>query len=317
MLRRKTVLAAVGAAVLVGAAAAMAAIAPIKEYTVPLTSEYTIKKIISAGDTVPETSDPTKQYQMVGIPDGLGAHGNPDGTTTVFMNHELPAATLSEPVLGDPINRGAIVSKLTIDANGNVLSGERAYDWVFHENVFHGPASEVGNDTRAFSRFCSGALVGPAEGFDRYIYMTNEEEGTPANSHDGLGGLTVAIVENASTPCRSSAASPGRTRSFSRKRATHGDHVDGRRARRPRSCGREQPALHVRRQETAPRPVRASWPATASTTASCTSSARWMRPRTASSRSRTAPLPGSGWRSPEPSSWTRRSSRPPATPSAR
>ena len=77
MLRRKTVLAAVGAAVLVGAAAATAAIAPIKEYTVPLTPEYTIKKIISVGDTVPETSDPTKQYQMVGIPDGLGAHGEP------------------------------------------------------------------------------------------------------------------------------------------------------------------------------------------------------------------------------------------------
>ena len=197
MLRRKTVLAAVGAAVLVGAAAATAAIAPIKEYTVPLTPEYTIKKIISAGDTVPETSDPTKQYQMVGIPDGLGAHGNPDGTTTVFMNHELPAATLSEPVLGDPLNRGAIVSKLILDANGNVLSGERAYDWVFHENVFHGPAPEVGNDTRPFSRFCSGSLAGPEDGFDRYIYMTNEEEGTAANSHDGLGGLTVAIFDNA------------------------------------------------------------------------------------------------------------------------
>ena len=145
--RKKTVLAAVGAAVLVGAAAATAAIAPIKEYTVPLTPEYTIRKIISVGDTVPETSDPTKQYQMVGIPDGLGAHAQPGrARPRVFMNHELPAATLSEPVLGDPINRGAIVSKLTLDANGNVLSGERAYDWVFHENVFHGPAPEVGND---------------------------------------------------------------------------------------------------------------------------------------------------------------------------
>ena len=43
---------------------------------------------------------------MVGIPDGLGAHGNRDGTTTVFMNHELGVATLSEPVIGDPLNRG-------------------------------------------------------------------------------------------------------------------------------------------------------------------------------------------------------------------
>jgi hypothetical protein len=181
----------------VGAAAAAAAIAPIKEYTVPLTTEYTITKIISVGDTVPETSDPSKQYQMVGIPDGLGAHANPDGTTTVFTNHELTSGTLSEAVLGQPLNRGAFVSKLTLDAEGNVLSGERAYDWIFHENVFHGPAPEVGNATRAFSRFCSGDLAGPEHGFDRFVYLTNEEEGTPANSHDGLGGLAVAIVDNA------------------------------------------------------------------------------------------------------------------------
>ena len=137
---------------------------------------------------MPETSDPTKQYQMVGIPDGLGAHGNPNGTTTVFMNHELPAATLSEPVLGDPLNRGAIVSKLILDRDGDVLSGERAYDWVPRERVPRRRRPRSATDTRPFSRFCSGALVGPAEGFDRYIYMTNEEEGTPANSYDGLGG---------------------------------------------------------------------------------------------------------------------------------
>jgi hypothetical protein len=138
VLRRKVILAAVGVAVLAGAAAATAAIAPIKEYAVPLTSEYSIKKIISSGDTVPETSDPTKQYQMVGIPDGLGAHDNGDGTATVYMNHELTGTTLSEPVLGDPLNGGALVSKLIIDEDGTVVSGERAYDTVYAENVFVG-----------------------------------------------------------------------------------------------------------------------------------------------------------------------------------
>jgi hypothetical protein len=50
--------------------------------------------------------------------------------------------------------------------------------------VFHGPAPAADNDTRPFSRFCSGDLAGPEHGFDRYIYLTNEEEGTPANSHE-------------------------------------------------------------------------------------------------------------------------------------
>ena len=48
----------------------------------------------------------------------------------------------------------------------------------------------------AFSRFCSGSLAGPPQGFDQWIYLTNEEEGTPANTFDGKGGLAVAIVDN-------------------------------------------------------------------------------------------------------------------------
>ena len=89
------------------------------------------------------------------------------------------------------------MSKLIVDRDGNVLSGERAYDLVFNENTLVGPAPVVGNATRPFSRFCSGSLSGPADGFDRWIYFTNEEEGTPANSFDGKGGLTVAIMDNA------------------------------------------------------------------------------------------------------------------------
>jgi hypothetical protein len=83
-----------------------------------------------------------------------------------------------------------------VDGDGTVLSGERAYDTVYNENTLVGPAAAADNTTRPFSRFCSGSLAGPAEGFDRYIYLTNEEEGTPANTFDGLGGLAVAIFDN-------------------------------------------------------------------------------------------------------------------------
>jgi hypothetical protein len=204
-MRKGRVLALVGfaacAAIVVSVTVAGAAIVNTNEYAVPLPgTEYQTKILISAGDTVPETSQPGKQYQVVGIPDGLGAYKE-RGKRVVFMNHELTSGTLSSPVLapGEPQNRGALVSKLIVDREGNVLSGERAYDWVFNENTFVGPAADTsaGNTTRPFSRFCSGELAGPKEhGFDRWIYITNEEEGTPAASFDGLGGLAVAIVDN-------------------------------------------------------------------------------------------------------------------------
>lgn len=196
MAPRKGLLAVVGVLALAGATTAAAVIAPIKEYAVSIVPGYETVKLLSVGDTVPETSQPGKEYQMVGIPDGLGAHGNGDGTAAVYMNHELTGSTLSEPVLSDPLNKGALVSKLIVDEDGTVLLGERAYDTVYNENLFVGPAAAVGNTTRPFSRFCSGSLAGPEDGFDRYIYLTNEEEGTPANTFDTLGGVTVAIFDN-------------------------------------------------------------------------------------------------------------------------
>jgi Bacterial protein of unknown function (DUF839) len=196
-------------AVVVSATVAGAAIDDtVKPYAIGLAG-YETKRLLSAGDTVPETSNPNLQYQMVGIPDGLGAHENPNGTRTIFMNHELspfvfpqpPAGQTpspsSEPLVGRPLTRGALVSKLIVDENGNVLSGDRAYDFMFNENVPHGPAPDESNTTRAFSRFCSGDLAGPEQhGFDRWIYLTNEEDQDPINTFDGKGGLAVAIFDN-------------------------------------------------------------------------------------------------------------------------
>ena len=194
--RKPAALLGVAAVAVLVSAVATAAIADIKRYTVGIDGGYETKRLLSVGDTVPETSNRSKQFKMVGIPDGLGAHRNPNGTKTLFMNHELASTTVSEPVVGDPLNRGTFVSKLILDRAGNVVSGERAYDLVYDGNRFVGPAAAVGNRTRPFSRFCSGSLAGPAEGFDRYIYLTNEEEGTPANTFDGRGGLAVAITDN-------------------------------------------------------------------------------------------------------------------------
>jgi hypothetical protein len=193
--RRKALGGAAAAVVAFAIAAAALAATAVKPYVKPVGTNYQITPLFSAADKVPETSDPSKQYQMVGIPDGLGAHPNADGTSTLFMNHELTQSTVSEPVVGGPQNRGTFVSKWILDADGNPISGERAYDQVFMENTLVGPAAEVGNSTPALARFCSGSLAGAPQGFDRWIYLTNEEENAPA-TFDGKGGLSVAIFDN-------------------------------------------------------------------------------------------------------------------------
>ena len=193
MLKKGLLTAAVAAATL--AAGASAAIDPsVARYAVPLVPEYDTVRLLSVGDTVPETSDPAREYRMVGLPDGLGAHENPDGTVSVYMNHELGSSVVAEPFVGGPASRGSYVSVWRLDTDGNVLSGDRAYDSVYVEETYVGPAADATNATRGFDRFCSGFLVGPEHGFDRYVYLAGEES-DGSSTFDGLGGLSVAIYD--------------------------------------------------------------------------------------------------------------------------
>jgi hypothetical protein len=177
-------------------AGSVSAATAVKPYVVPVGTEYEVRPLFSVDDKVPLLGGaPGRQYRMVGIPDGLGAHPNSDGTHTLYMNHELPNTTLSEPIVGGPRNRGAYVSQFILDADGDPIAGRRAYDWVFREDTLVGPAPDVTNTTRALARFCSGFLAGPEHGFDRWIYLTNEEENSPL-TFDPAGPSSVAIFDN-------------------------------------------------------------------------------------------------------------------------
>jgi hypothetical protein len=71
----------------------------VKAYVEPVGGEYDIKALFSVDDKLPLLGGAAgHQYRMVGIPDGLGAHPNSDGTRTLFMNHELGFTALSELV---------------------------------------------------------------------------------------------------------------------------------------------------------------------------------------------------------------------------
>lgn len=168
----------------------------VKPYVEPVGSAYQLTPILSVADKVPETSDPSKQYQMVGIPDGLGAYSRPDGTIALLMNHELVKGTTSQPVVGGPLNRGAFISRYILSTDGSVLSGERAYDTVFDE--FAGtsfPAADSTNASPDFTRFCSAALAGPESGFDRPLYFAGEESESPS-TFDGRGGVLTVTFDN-------------------------------------------------------------------------------------------------------------------------
>jgi hypothetical protein len=168
----------------------------VKRYVVPRGGGYAIKPLLSVGEKVPLTGGGGR-YQMVGIPDGLGLQARAQGGT-LYMNHELSGDTLSEPVVGEPLYRGAYVDKLQLDGDGDVRSAAVAFDKVYLGDEFVGPAARENNDTPAFSTFCSGFLALPrVTGFDRPIYFANEEVSFTEQeaTFDGKGGLSVAIFD--------------------------------------------------------------------------------------------------------------------------
>jgi hypothetical protein len=124
------------------------------------------KSILTTGDSV-------GGYRMVGLPDGLGAFDNGDGTFTVLMNHELGATAGAVRAHG---SAGAFVSRWTISKDDlSVVKGE---DLVENVNLVTG--------TTAFGRLCSADL--PASGafynattgagYDGRLFLDGEEVGS-------------------------------------------------------------------------------------------------------------------------------------------
>jgi len=142
------------------------------------------KSILTVGDTV-------DGYTMAGIPDGLGAYDNGDGTFTVLMNHELGADLGGVHAHG---STGAYISKWTIAKGGlEVVAGE---DLIKQVKQWDGSAWKT--ETTAFGRFCSADLPDPSAFYDAAsgkgtqarIFMTGEEAG--AN-----GRATATVVDGA------------------------------------------------------------------------------------------------------------------------
>jgi hypothetical protein len=142
------------------------------------------KAILTVGDSVNSKPDDVTPYRMVGIPDGLSAFDNGDGTFTLLMNHELSAGVGLTRAHGA---RSAFVSKWIIRSDDlTVLSGEdliqNVQAWNKTTNQYE-PASVA---QKTFLRFCSADLPDPSAfydsasglGYNSRIFMNGEESGT-------------------------------------------------------------------------------------------------------------------------------------------
>jgi hypothetical protein len=135
---------------------------------------------------------------MVGIPDGLGAFDNGDGTFTLLMNHEL------RPDAGVQRAHGAIgafVSKWTIAKDDlRVIKGEDLIQQVATWNAATG-SYEAPHKGVVFNRFCSADLAplsafynaATGNGYPSRFYTNGEEtSGGRAFAH-GLDGTSYEL----------------------------------------------------------------------------------------------------------------------------
>lgn len=167
----------------------------VKPYVVSVSPEYVVQPLLTVGDQVPNTSDTNRTFQMIGIPDGLGAYQTECGETILFMNQELGRTVVSQPNVGEMPLRGAFISRWVLDRAARVVSGEVAYDSITDEStgtVY--PVATTNNTAPSFARFCSASLSYQEAGLDRPMYFTGEESGG-ADTFDGRGGSAVVVYD--------------------------------------------------------------------------------------------------------------------------
>jgi len=212
---KRRILLMLGAAGLAGTIAATVALAALGSETGPSSSQspYIVrsqpgvvtKSIITVGDAA------ANGYRMVGIPDGLGAYDNGNGTFTVLMNHELSAGS---GIVRSHGSKGAFVSRWVIRKDDlSVVSGRDLISTVY---LWQDGAYVAG--TTAFERFCSANLAAPeafynplsGKGQDGRIFMNGEEAGNEGRAFAHLtDGTSYQLPYLGRLSYENSVANPG------------------------------------------------------------------------------------------------------------
>ena len=158
-------------------------------YLTPVAAGVEFTPIINVGEAA-------GRYQLVGLPDGLGAFDNRDGSFTVVVNHEVRP---DKGIVRDHGSMGAFVSRWVINkADLRVLYGMDLVnqpDSMFTWNT--SSASWVAGTT-TLGRLCSADLALPGAfkygplGYDGRIFLNGEE-----NSDEGRAFAWIATGSEA------------------------------------------------------------------------------------------------------------------------
>jgi hypothetical protein len=169
-------------------------------YVLPVAKGVHTKSLLTVGDSKAASNG----FEMVGIPDGLGARSGRGHDLTLYMNHELIATVGAVRAHGQ---RGAFVSKLEIDrrsfevevGSDFVQPGTTYWDYVTQtygpNPSTGGPNPRLAGDVfpaqlAAFGRWCSSSLTDEGQlynkktkrGYKGQIYFGNEETGNEGRS---------------------------------------------------------------------------------------------------------------------------------------
>ena len=143
-------------------------------FLIPTAPGVSTEALLSVGDSA------ANGYRLVGIPDGLGAFDNGDGTITVVMNHELGA---TKGVVRAHGSKGSFVSRWVIrKSDHKVLSGSD----LIRRIMFRNPDGTYTAGTTAIDRMCSADLplrsafynARTGKGYNGRLFMNGEEAAT-------------------------------------------------------------------------------------------------------------------------------------------
>lgn len=143
----------------------------------------TTTSILTVGDTV-------GGYKMVGIPDGMGAFSNGDGTMTVLLNHELGGTAGVVRAHGQT---GAFVSRWNINTSDLAVNAGRDHNTssadAYEYSASTGAWSNAVSPAQRWNRFCSGDLAPVSAysynglGTTNRIFMNGEEAGAEGRAY--------------------------------------------------------------------------------------------------------------------------------------
>ncbi len=155
-------------------------------YILPVADGVHIRSLLTVGDAAAASNG----YELVGIPDGLGAT-NQGSNVILYMNHELRD---TQGIARRHGETGAFVSRWVIDprtgrikdGSDHINPGVRYWDYPSGSYVTSGARWADGTlQERTFGRFCSNTLSDPGlfynestkNGYKGQLFFPNEEDG--------------------------------------------------------------------------------------------------------------------------------------------